>query len=314
MKRDVRKLTDGAMMCAIVGVFLLINRQLGGMFEDMFLFLFPLPMIFFAAKYGLKNSVVVLAAMVLMTIVIAAPQTIFYVASESLIGLVYGAGLYEKKDSRKLLIATLICSITVHFISMVVYASFFGYNLAAEMQEVKRMFTSMSVSSGLVLPSALNLDEFVKTSMMVSVLIIGVSQGFITHVFARIMLKRLKYEIPPEQSLAMYFPPKWAGYLGIAGLLAYFYATVNQFADQMVQNIMQGLGMIGVFYLVVFGMIALVVFAATHYPASRKWIVLPAVLAVFIFAVPMAFFGFLYITTDMHRRWIGGISNETKVK
>ena len=54
MNNDVRRLTDGAMMCAIVGAVLLINRQLGGLFQDMFLFLFPIPMVFYSAKYGMR--------------------------------------------------------------------------------------------------------------------------------------------------------------------------------------------------------------------------------------------------------------------
>ena len=59
MNNNVRKLTDGAMMCAIVGVVLLINRQLGGLFQDMFLFLFPIPMVFYSAKYGWKEQEVI---------------------------------------------------------------------------------------------------------------------------------------------------------------------------------------------------------------------------------------------------------------
>ena len=33
MRNDTRKITEGAMMCALVGLILFINRQLGGRIE-----------------------------------------------------------------------------------------------------------------------------------------------------------------------------------------------------------------------------------------------------------------------------------------
>ena len=86
MNSNVRKITDGAMMCAIVGAVLLINRQLGGLFQDMFLFLFPIPMVFYSAKYGWKNGWVVFAAMCLLGFILGGPTTLFYVASEMCAG------------------------------------------------------------------------------------------------------------------------------------------------------------------------------------------------------------------------------------
>ena len=88
-------------MCAIVGVMLLINRQMAGMLEELLLFIFPLPMVFYSAKYGMRNSWIVLAAMVLLTVIVATPQTLFYVASESMIGLIYGAGIHDRRDTRR---------------------------------------------------------------------------------------------------------------------------------------------------------------------------------------------------------------------
>ena len=49
------------MMCAIVGLLLVVNRQFAGMLEEMFLFFFPLPMVFYGAKYGMKTMDMALA-------------------------------------------------------------------------------------------------------------------------------------------------------------------------------------------------------------------------------------------------------------
>ena len=55
-------------MAAIVGVVLIINRQMAGLLQDLLLFVFPLPMVFYAAKYGMKQSTVLYAAVVFLSL------------------------------------------------------------------------------------------------------------------------------------------------------------------------------------------------------------------------------------------------------
>ena len=49
MNQNVRKITEGAMMVALIGVFMLIDRQFQGTFSSTFAFLLPLPMVYFGA-------------------------------------------------------------------------------------------------------------------------------------------------------------------------------------------------------------------------------------------------------------------------
>ena len=46
MHNQTRKITEGAMMIAILGVFMLINRQTVGLLDSYFAWLLPLPVIF----------------------------------------------------------------------------------------------------------------------------------------------------------------------------------------------------------------------------------------------------------------------------
>ena len=58
MKNDTRKITEGAMMVAIVGLMLFINRQLAGMIEYMMYWILTFPILIYTAKYGVKNAMV----------------------------------------------------------------------------------------------------------------------------------------------------------------------------------------------------------------------------------------------------------------
>ncbi len=300
MNNSVRKITDGAMMCAIVGLLLVVNRQFAGLFEEMFLFFFPLPMVFYSAKYGKKDSWVVFVAICLLTAIIGTPQTIFYVASESLLGLIYGSGIHDKKDSRKLMFMSIAVGIVVNIITTIVYASFFGYDLGAELTEYETAITQAMNQTGMALPSTINLKQMLTTVLLVSVVLTGILQGIITHVFSRLLLKRLRFEIPPSTPLALYYPKKWTGYLGLLGLVAYYFSVYKPLSNTALQTILQGLGLCGVIYLCFMGAICLIVQAGLSNPKLASLFVFISFFLTMIFMLPMAMIGFMYITTDWH--------------
>ncbi|NCB33420.1 MAG: DUF2232 domain-containing protein [Erysipelotrichia bacterium] len=309
MNKDVRKITDGAMMCAIVGVLLLIDRQFGGILADYLLFLFPLPMVFFAAKYGWKPSWMTLAAMVLLAMVISTPTTLFYVTAESLLGLVYGAGIHDKWDQHRLVVIVMVIGAVISVVSTVLLAALFGYDISSEVAQYTAVMNQAMEQTGLTLASAaIDLPSMIRNMILISAILSGVLQGLVTHMISRLMFRRLHIHVEPALPIQDYFPSKWLGYAGIAGLVAYYYSIYRPLADSVMQNVMQCLGIAGVFYLAVMGVIGIMSISIIRNPGSRKWIGFAAVLLLFMFVLPVAIFGFLYVTTDMHQRMIEGDS------
>ena len=300
MNNGVRKITDGAMMCAIVGLILVINRQFAGLFVEMFLFVFPLPMVFYSAKYGMKDSWVVLVAIALLTAIIGTPQTIFYVASESLLGLVYGSGIHDNKDSRKLMFISIAISVVVNIITTIIYASFFGYDLGAELTEYETMISTAMNETGMVIPSMINLKQMLTTVLLVSVVLTGLLQGIITHVFSRLLLKRLRFMIPPSTPLALYYPKKWSGYLGLLGLVGYYYTVYKPLSNEALQTLIQGVCLCAVVYLCFMGAISLIVQVGLNNPKLAGLFVFISFFLTMMFMLPMALIGFMYITTEWH--------------
>ena len=296
-------------MCASVGAVLLINRQLGGLFQDMFLFLFPIPMVFYSAKYGWKDSWLVFAAMCLLGFILGGPATLFYVASESLIGLIYGGGIHAGKSTHRLVLITMIAGAIVNVLSTVVFAAFFGYDLAAETKEMETMMGSVFAQTGTELPSTLNLGQYIRTIFVVTAILTGVLQGFVTHVLSRLLLKRLRFPIDPPLPVSMYYPPKWSGYLAFAGFVGYYYSISRPLADELAQNAFQGLGMCGFLYLLAYGYIAVIVYMQIRNPKMRGLGMLLGLFAMFTMPVFLVIFGFLYITPDVHQRLMEGVAN-----
>ena len=303
MNKEIRKLTDGAMMAAIIGVLLLINRQTAGLLESFLLFAFPLPMVFYGAKYGWKASWLVFAAIAVLCFIIGTPQTWFYVLSESLIGMVYGCGVYHRTSMHTIVMRTVIMAVVADVLSMLVFAKFFGYDLTGEIKEYKTAINQALDQSGAAVPSSINLDSMLKTVIILSTVLTGVMEGIITHLLSRLMLKRMRFRLPPMTPVSEYFPPKWSGYLGMAGLIAYEVSVYRPLADSTQNMVLAGVGMAGVFYLAVYGMICM---SLTFYRHTRSKViaVLLSVILMLFMSVIVAFLGFLYISTDMHERMI----------
>ncbi|MBR3312428.1 MAG: DUF2232 domain-containing protein [Solobacterium sp.] len=307
MNQNVRKLTEGAMMAAIAGVLLLINRQTAGLLEGMLLFLFPLPMVFYSARYGMKNSWIVFAAICFLAFFLGTPQSFFYVLSESLIGIIYGSGVYRKTETRKLLLITIVMAVFVDVATMIVFARFFGYDIAAEMQEYKTIAGQVFTSAGIDQPASVMTDQFIRTIFIVSAILTGVLEGYITHFFSRLMLKRFRVPLPPSTSLLEYYPPKWTGYVAIAGTIMYFYAMTHTIENEVTAGLMEGAGMVGMFYLIFYGMIAAMLMIRIMLPRIRAFsLMLISLALLMISSIVLAVVGFLYITTDFHGKLVKG--------
>lgn len=311
MNRDTRRITDGAMMAAIIGVLLLINRQLAGLIEVTFIWALPLPMVFYSAKYGYKNGFVLLIAVTLLTIVIGTPQTLFYVISEMLIGIVYGGGIHDKVAGRKIVIRTIMMAVVADIISMLVFATFFGYDIASEIKEYENIINQTSAQMNISLGD-IDLEQLLKNVVVVSVVVSGVLEGYITHILSRLMLKRLRIYVVPMKPISEYFPPKWSGYLGIVAVMCYYYSIYRGSSNEILQSIMQGFGIAGIVYLAVMGMVCVMIFLKIQ-TKMKSGCGIIAFILMFIATIFVAMLGFLYITTDIHSELMeGGNKNAFK--
>ena len=99
--RNTIRITTGAMIIALFTLLLLMNRQTGGLFEEMFIYILPIPMVIYAAKYGWKSGLLVFAGMAVFSFFFGNFASIFYSISSALLGLVFGTCLYYKRDMTK---------------------------------------------------------------------------------------------------------------------------------------------------------------------------------------------------------------------
>lgn len=293
-------------MLAILGAVMLLDRQTAGAISGTVLYLFPLPMVFYASKYGWKDSLTVLAALFALLFMLGTPQSVFYVGFEAVIGTVYGAGIHAGTDNKRILIRTILMSVLLEITALFVFAAFFGYDITTEINEYKNIVSGLFQETGTELAGSVDLDGLLRNIFLISIVLTGVLEGLITHAVSRIMLKRMHMKMPPSTPLWNYYPPKWSGYLAIVGFAGFYLSLARPLSNELYQNLMQGAGIISMFYLAVFGFIGLLVIVPRVWPSLRILAAVIAIVLLFTGAPLLALFGFLYITTDLHERVLKG--------
>lgn len=307
MNKKTVKITTGAVIIAIFGILLLVNRQTGMMFEEMFMYFFPIPMIAFSAQYGWKSSVPVLISMAFFAFFFGTFTTIFYAVSEALIGLVFGDMIYRKVDMTKTLLVVMGLSAAVNLLNTVVLAELFGMNLSQEVAEIQRMLDSVISQSGMTLPDGILSDDYVMQMLVISMIVLGLAQGFVIYELSLLILRRLRFQFPKPKSIYSLFPPKWTGIAGIIAYYLYAYTMQNPLANDVLQAIVQSVGMFADLYLVTFGFIGMALFMKerTSLPNILKIVICAMIFFVMPLLVMVA--GVVYIVSDYHRMAVEGM-------
>jgi len=300
MNKKTMNITTGAMATAIFGVMLFLNRQTGGLFQDVFLILYPVPMVAYSAMYGWKNGIPALAAMSLISFLMGSFTTIFYAVTQAAIGLVFGSCLHHKVDMTKILLTVMILSAVVSVLNTVVLGFLFGININQEIAEVQNMMNTMFEKAGVVIPEQILSTNYLRQLFVISMILMGMVQGFIVYEVSLLLLRRLRFPVQKPKSIFLYYPPKWTGYAAMAAFFFYNAGMMKPFGDELLQNIALTVGTLGYLYLICFGFIAILLFLKSSFPKLKAGAYVICVLGIFIFPTIEMVAGFFYIATKYH--------------
>ncbi len=315
MNEKTQKLTFGALLVAVFGVLLLLNRQTGGMLEETFIFLFPIPMVAFSAKYGWKDSLPVFICTILISVFCGIFTSAFYAITQSFIGMVYGCCLHAKRDTTRTMLLVMVLSVISNILSTFVLASLFGINIQEDielmqntMHEAMGQFgANLDAQQMQAIEMLLRPDTLLRM-IIVSMIFMGIMQGFIVCQLSLLILRRLRYPIQKPAPITAWYPPRWTGVLAI---ILYLFGSRYLAMEQTTgtQEIIRVAGQLGslcaYMYLIGVGYIAVLLLLRAIGPRSRA---INVVLSIVLFLIlPQVFMalGFAYISLGLHE-WLNG--------
>lgn len=216
MHNTTKRITEGAMMTAIFGVMLFLNRQLGGILEYLMYWIFTFPILLYTAKYGIRASLATSTAMVVLSFMLGTPTTIFYAVSCVLIGIVYGGGVRKGWSNTSLLASTGILTLLSYIFTMVVFAAFFGYSVEEDIEMLTMLMNMLNMNLGVSMKYIL----YIFTSF--TVILTTVLQTMCIHMVAVLLMDRLKIAHHKMKTVFDLSVPKWIGWICIVIWLLFY--------------------------------------------------------------------------------------------
>ena len=291
-------------MIALISVFLLIDRQFASQLNVYFAWIIPLPIILYTAKHGFKAGWLPYFGVAVLSLVISSLPSLIFALLYGLVGLLYGWGINRKFDSRIQFLFTTLFTTIIYFLSMVLFASFFGYDMGDEVKIVAELLRTMNVQV-----SAAETD-LIRMIIVMSIFLAAILEAYLLHIFARVLLKRvLKITIPASAPLSKFSLPAYIGYILMALLFIWPLSRQLQL-DTNWQNIGYTLFVFSTMTIVLHAFILICVIQKRYkmrtliFAAVFSLLLLPTV-AVF----PLMIIGLLDMVTDLRQKLLGVKNN-----
>lgn len=258
---DTKKITEGAMMLALIGVLLLVSRIVAG-FLDFFI---CLPVLVYTVKYGWKQGLILFISAIIVSSFISDISTICFLISYMVGGYMYGVGIYKRWNHTYVL--TLVCSSICVFttISSVVLVSFFGYNMEEDLMMIQDFVSSFSN------------HQFVLTThmmymmLMMAIVLLSVLETICMDILGYYVLYRLHLPCQKMKPIILFSLPKWIFYVNLFIWVLYFMENVLKLRHEFMDIVMM-LYLGSYIMMVLFGMVVVAWYCAKHH--SRIWMVL----------------------------------------
>ena len=312
MNTKTQELTYGAMIVAIFGVLLLINRQTGGFLEGIFMFIFPIPMVAFSAKYGWKDSLPVFVCTALLSFLFGTFTAIFYAIAESFIGMVYGSCIKAERDMNRTLVLVVALSAVAELLCSVALASLFGIDINQDIMAMQEGMNQAFEQAGMDTATGILSYDYLRRMYVISMGFMGAMQGLIVYYLSLVILRKLRYPIKKPQPLTQYYPSKISGFIAAFLVFVYIYSFAKPFANPTVQDIAQSAGICGVIYLIFFGYIALLMVCRVYLRLPRAVGFILSLLITFTISYIPIVAGYIYISGNLHYAIDDRLANERR--
>ena len=310
LNQKTQKITFGAMITALFTILLLIDRQTGSMFQGALIFILPIPMVAYGARYGLRSSFAVWIASTLMAVFFSLPTTLIYSSCMAFIGMILGSRIHDKKDMTRTLLLVMLLSIITELVNVILLAVISGTTLDQDVLEMQTIMTDalnsaqkfagtgataqMDVFQQMLTP------DFLKRILIISVAFTGAVQGFIIYELSLLILRRLHVAVPQPKPIIEYYPPRWLGVLSILAFFAYNYTFAKPLENAILQSLLQIIGIVGYIILMCFGAIAISLLIRLFLTRAKLVNGLLTALSLFVMPQILLILGIFYISGSLH--------------
>lgn len=186
-----KKLTQGAMLLAIVGAVMLIDRQLSFAFEYFVFMAAPVIIIIYTSMYDLKDGGILSFGLLAIGLLFGSTLAYFYIPLGIVVGLSSSVALKKNTKRSIFMIICMLSFVIGEIVYTLIVMPLLGIDISTQIAEGTTFISEMGLLD--VLKQFIsNINMFITAIFFASIIITGIMEGFFTYFLSIILLKRLK--------------------------------------------------------------------------------------------------------------------------
>ena len=311
-----KKLTQGAMMLAIMGALILIDRMTAYWFTEFVVLIAPIIIIMYSAMQTFKDGLLLSVGVVIISFLLGNFQMTYliYIPVGVVTGLAYSFALKRGLDKSTLLFIACVTYVVGEVIASYVIYPLLGFPITQMIEELKVAMDQSSSLTGFDYASVfktagLNFDKLLVIIYLISTIIMGAMEGLLIHILTIFLLKRFKIKDLGRVNLWDLKPNKVVAYISFLSLFTFF--LKDKITNETLYYVLFTIAIIGFVILLYYGYIFITLYGAI---VLRKNI--GAIFVLLAFIIPaillaLVIMGFLYATGPL-RTYLEGKVNQIK--
>lgn len=303
MNKNLRKLTEGAILLGIYGAILVLNRYvLVNMIDTLILIVAAVILIINIMRNGNTYTSGMVIGVIFLSFVFGSDNAYIITGTPLGIieGLILGNGYKNNKNRSTTLFISMAIAAVYELLSILLLMPLFGLNIADDLsflQETLGGLTNAYENAGINV-NTLNIftPSYLKLLVMVSYLITGVVETFIIYAVSNLILRRMKISIPATASITDINIHPLVGYVCMAFTIAFRFISDKPEMNETLFNLISMGAVISMMLLLFVGYVFCLRYGII---VLRKrvgfYVILLTFLLLPISIIVLLIFGFMYI-------------------
>ncbi len=178
------------MLLAIVGALMMIDRQLSFLFEDLIILVAPVIIIIYSTMYEVRDGLLLCFGLLVLTFLFGNLYSYCYMPIALLVGVGYSFALNRNLAKKKLMLVAMMLFIIGEILITYIIFPLLGYaSIGDQLAEMGELMAAYNYDF-----SVLNIStsQLLLIILCVSAIIMGVTEGLLTHLLVVFLLKRFK--------------------------------------------------------------------------------------------------------------------------
>lgn len=294
-----KKLTQGAMMLAILGALIIIDRITAYWFTTFVVLIAPIIIIMYSAMQSFKDGILLSVGVLIISFILGNFQTTYliYIPVGVVTGLAYAYGVIKGFDKSTLLFVACITYAIGELIATYIVYPILGFPVAQMLEELKLAMDQAGGISGFNYTDVFNaagfdINKLLVIIYLISTVLMGAMEGVLIHIITIFLLKRFKIKDLGRINIWDIKPNKILSYICMLSMFGFFFK--DRISNETVSYILLTLGILGFFILIYYGYLFITLYGVI---VLRKNIGAFFVILCFLFPVllfVLMILGFLY--------------------